>query len=99
MRAKRKMVRFLHLTIYIYISTVLYTDLYIVTYMYAFRAGNLILDSHLVCSSLDKTFSSSQHFLVACNSWCRIEASWIHLQNNSHTKGSRIIMEDAVERQ
>lgn len=36
--------------------------------MFSGRAGHLILDNQLVCSSLGKTIPSTQHFLLACGS-------------------------------
>lgn len=43
--------------------------------------------------------SNKKTFLLIKIQSSGAQSHQLHLQNNSHTKGSRIIMEDAVERQ
>jgi len=51
-------------------------SLFSVTCMNAFRDEHLVLHNQLLCSSLGKTFSHSQHPLATCSSLCRDETLW-----------------------
>lgn len=65
--------------IYIYMYTYVQPapNQYIFAYKYDFRAGTLVLDDKLMCSSLrEDYFSQTQHSLAGYCSLCRGKISW-----------------------
>lgn len=66
---------FLHASMYIYIPIHPKQSAQYVCYLCVFRIDHLVLDGQLVCSFLGKTFSHSQHPLVASSSLCRVKDS------------------------